>query len=125
MFYNSTQDGIDMLDQKCSIYSTSRRTQRWPMAIFYRMLDISAANAYIINKMNQAQPKISRLVFMKQLAEDLIKPHLERRVHTFGLQRDLQFSIRRILKIEQTPSTSSSDNPEKFEKKEDLFNMQP
>lgn len=49
---------------------------------------------------NQAQPKISRLVFMKQLAEDLIKPHLEHRVHTFGLQRDLQFSIRRILKIE-------------------------
>lgn len=50
-FYNSTKGGVDTLDQKCAIYSTSRRTQRWPMAVFYRMLDVSAANAYFISSL--------------------------------------------------------------------------
>lgn len=33
-YYNSTKGGVDALDEKCSIYSTGRRTRRWPMAIF-------------------------------------------------------------------------------------------
>lgn len=32
--YNRTKAGVDSLDQKCAAYSTSRRTRRWPMAIF-------------------------------------------------------------------------------------------
>lgn len=117
MFYNSTKGGVDMLDQKCAIYSTSRRTQRWPMAIFYRMLDISAVNAYIVSKMNQTQEKVLRFNFMKKLAEDLVKPHLERRAYQNGLHRELQGAIRRVLKMDQVPSTSLADNVEKFEKR--------
>ncbi|GBP12553.1 hypothetical protein EVAR_10222_1 [Eumeta japonica] len=110
-FYNSTKGGVDTLDQKCAIYSTSRRTQRWPMVVFYRMLDVSAANAYIISSMNQSQKKVFRLNFMKRLAEDLIEPHLRRRVNQFGLQRELQNAIRRVLKIDEQPSTSSAGSP--------------
>ena len=47
-YYNANKAGVDALDQKCANHSTSRRTRRWPMAIFFRMLDISALNAQVI-----------------------------------------------------------------------------
>jgi hypothetical protein len=33
-FYNMTKGGIDSMDEKCAKYTCSRRTRRWPMAIF-------------------------------------------------------------------------------------------
>lgn len=47
-FYNLTKGGVDEIDKKCSIYTCSRRTRRWPMTIFYRMLDISTVNSHIM-----------------------------------------------------------------------------
>ncbi|CAK1579699.1 unnamed protein product [Parnassius mnemosyne] len=125
IFYNSTKGGVDTLDQKCAIYSTSRRTQRWPMAVFYRMLDVSAANAYIISSMNQSQRKVPRLNFMKQLAEDLITPHLRRRANQFGLQRELQNAIRRVLKIDEEPRTSSANSSDKLETRKTCSTCDP
>lgn len=46
--YNKTKGGVDEVDKKCSNYSTSRRTRRWPMAIFYRLIDISGINSYVL-----------------------------------------------------------------------------
>lgn len=46
--YNSTKGGVDTADQMLRTYSTKRRTRRWPVAVFYNMLDISALNAFII-----------------------------------------------------------------------------
>ncbi|XP_054729254.1 piggyBac transposable element-derived protein 4-like [Anastrepha obliqua] len=124
-FYNSTKGGVDTLDQKCAIYSTSRRTQRWPMAVFYRMLDVSAANSYIISNMNQAQRKVPRLNFMKQLAKELIEPHLRRRVNQFGLQRDLQNAIRRVLKIDEEPRSFSAGSSDKLETRKTCSTCDP
>lgn len=65
--------------------------------------------------MNQAQTKVRRFNFMKQLAEELVKTHLARRVNKPGLHRELQGAIRRVLKMDQEPSTFSTDNTERFE----------
>nr|CAH7754922.1 unnamed protein product [Callosobruchus chinensis] len=46
--YNCTKGGVDTLDEKYSKFSSSRRTQRWPMAEFFRLFDISMANAHIL-----------------------------------------------------------------------------
>jgi len=48
MYYNSTKGGVDTMDQLVRGYSTKRMTRRWPMAIFYNMVDISALNAIIV-----------------------------------------------------------------------------
>jgi hypothetical protein len=40
-FYNGTKGGVDALDEKCTVYSTNRRTNRWPLAIFYTLINIS------------------------------------------------------------------------------------
>ncbi|GBP03272.1 PiggyBac transposable element-derived protein 4 [Eumeta japonica] len=95
------------------------------MVVFYRMLDVSAANAYIISSMNQSQKKVFRLNFMKRLAEDLIEPHLRRRVNQFGLQRELQNAIRRVLKIDEQPSTSSAGSSDKLESRKTCSTCDP
>ena len=40
-FYNETKAGIDALDQKGCHYTTYRKTRRWPMAVFYNVMDIA------------------------------------------------------------------------------------
>ena len=46
--YNETKAGVDTMDQMTRNYSCKRKTRRWPLLVFYNMLDISAINAYVI-----------------------------------------------------------------------------
>lgn len=46
--YNSCKSGVDTLDQNVRKYSCKRRTRRWPMALFYNILDIAAFNSFVI-----------------------------------------------------------------------------
>ena len=48
LFYNSTKGGVDTIDQMCRHYTAKPETRRWPMAVFYAMLNIEALNAYVI-----------------------------------------------------------------------------
>ena len=48
LYYNSTKGGVDTMDQMLRCYSVKRMTRRWPMVIFYNMIDVSALNGYII-----------------------------------------------------------------------------
>lgn len=50
LHYNRTKGGVDAVDFKCSNYSCSRRTRRWPMAVFYRILVMAAFNLFIIHQ---------------------------------------------------------------------------
>jgi len=38
-FYNTTKGGVDTHDQLAATYSVARRTRRWPMVIFYAVLN--------------------------------------------------------------------------------------
>ncbi|XP_070790517.1 piggyBac transposable element-derived protein 4 [Pituophis catenifer annectens] len=78
--YNSNKGDIDSLDKKCAIYSRGRRTRRWPMAIFFRILDISSVNSFILyNCYDNTNKKITRQL-VKQLAETLIRDEMIRRL---------------------------------------------
>ncbi|XP_035227307.1 uncharacterized protein LOC118199528 [Stegodyphus dumicola] len=54
-FYNVTKGSADALDEKCSKHSTSRRARRWPMAIFFRLLDVSGINEHVVKSHHQHQ----------------------------------------------------------------------
>lgn len=51
-FYNATKSEVDVVDKLCGTYSTSRNTNRWPMVLFYMILDVAAINAHVIYKGN-------------------------------------------------------------------------
>lgn len=99
MYYNSTKGGVDEADKKCSIYSSSRRTRRWPMVLFYRVLDLSGMNSYILHNMHQSK-EVDRGDFLKTLARSLVVPHMQRRVAIRNLPRELKLIMTRVLGID-------------------------
>uniref|UniRef100_A0A1B6MC64 PiggyBac transposable element-derived protein domain-containing protein n=1 Tax=Graphocephala atropunctata TaxID=36148 RepID=A0A1B6MC64_9HEMI len=97
--YNNTKGGVDSLDQKIANYSSSRRTRRWPMAIFFTIIDTaSGVNAYVLHQAYTNSNQMSRMDFMKQLAAALVHQHMLDRLQR-AIPRELSFSIRRILKL--------------------------
>lgn len=47
-YYNSMKGGVDNMDKMLGEYTTKRITRRWPLALFYNMIDVCALAAYII-----------------------------------------------------------------------------
>jgi len=98
-YYNRTKGGVDALDEKCSVYCTGRRTRRWLMAIFFRLLDISSVNSFILYNSFKNDTILSRSDFMKRLAFELVIPELERRYENTCILREIRFSIGRVLGV--------------------------
>ena len=44
LFYNKTKGGVDTLDRMVRSYSTKRTTRRWPLVLFYNVIDVSTVN---------------------------------------------------------------------------------
>ncbi|UYV73125.1 hypothetical protein LAZ67_10001891 [Cordylochernes scorpioides] len=72
-FYNMTKGGVDLLDQKTSLYSVGRRTKRWPLSIFFELLNISGVNSKLLFDGNQPQNFYKRRKdFLKTLSFDFV-----------------------------------------------------
>ena len=69
-FYNKTKCGVDILDQMARRYSTRAAAVRWPVHVFYSILDIAAIYAWIIYRGVTAE-EMSRHAFLRQLTEEL------------------------------------------------------
>ncbi|XP_046706113.1 uncharacterized protein LOC124386364 [Silurus meridionalis] len=66
--YNHMKCGVD--DQMARMYSVRAATSRWPVAVFYNMLDLAAVNAYILYKACTGWT-FSRRLFLRLLAKEL------------------------------------------------------
>lgn len=76
--YNNNKAGVDTMDQMVSYYSCKRGTNRWPLAMFYNMLDISGLAAFVIHKeMVTVKQTDRRRRFLVELAKQLVIPHME------------------------------------------------
>ncbi|XP_069699066.1 piggyBac transposable element-derived protein 4-like [Periplaneta americana] len=95
-FYNSTKGGVDMFDQMCSTYSCNRKTQRWPLCVFYGIINSSCLNAYVILRHNMTtvgahvQP---REMFLLSLGEAMMTPWMEKRLVMQNLPRLIRENI--------------------------------
>ena len=76
--YNMYMGGVDLSDQHLSYYSlTQRRTLKWWKKVFWRMIDISILNAWIIFKANFPNSAIdSHRAFRIELIHQLVQPLL-------------------------------------------------
>ena len=101
-FYNETKGGVDAFDQMCATYSVSRKTSRWPMAIFYGMINSGVINSWIIYKENQqtiGSKPIERRYYMQQLAEALIKAWAGKRMLNPRILRTIKTVINTVCNI--------------------------
>ena len=69
---------MNRFDQSIEKFSCRRKTVRWPLLLFYNMLDAAALNAYMI--MEKCEYKSSRKTFLTlQLATPVIHARLSRK----------------------------------------------
>nr|CAH7758864.1 unnamed protein product [Callosobruchus chinensis] len=91
--YNSTKGGVDTVDLMCSRITTSRRTQRWPMNIFFRLLDIAGINSFRIFQMNNPFDKSIRRRYLYNLSLELMKENFKERAKLRTLPKDLSLFL--------------------------------
>ncbi|XP_056269742.1 uncharacterized protein LOC130193292 [Pseudoliparis swirei] len=115
MDYNASKGGVDNLDKLVSAYSCKRRTLRWPLVIFFDMLDISAYNAFVIwmalnPEWNRGKLQRRRL-FLEELGKALVKPQILRRQHVPRTSASAA-TVRRIQENNAgAPSTQPTEPP--------------
>lgn len=105
VMYNETKGGTDVFDKLCKSYTTCRKTARWPMRVFFGMLDGSGINAMILLNLATNSIKSSRKEFLKELGMYLITPFLKTRLDNVNLRKSLKIKIREILGVEESPIT--------------------
>jgi len=98
MFYNQEKGGVNSHDQMCSMHTTARKTNRWPMRLFYGMTDSAALNAFVIFTENvpnfEEHKKEKRQNFLKKLALALIIPHARQTLEVQQSPQDVKQVIR-------------------------------
>ncbi|XP_029949691.1 piggyBac transposable element-derived protein 4-like [Salarias fasciatus] len=73
--YNTMKRGVDVMDQMVREYTVRTATQRWPVAVFYNMLDIAALNAHILYQACTGVEE-RRVDFLVELAQELAHSHV-------------------------------------------------
>ena len=104
LYYNSTKSGVDYLDHLATMYTCRRKVNRWPVALFGNVVDVGAVAAFIIWMGNFPQWKISegkrrRRLFLSELANQLVMPHIRRRALTPTLQAPI--SKLKLLQVQE------------------------
>ncbi|KAL3976951.1 hypothetical protein ACER0C_009768 [Sarotherodon galilaeus] len=73
--YNTTKCGVDVMDQMVREYTVRRGTRRWPVAVFYNMIDMAALNAHgLYQACTGTQER--RVDFLVELAKELANSHM-------------------------------------------------
>jgi len=71
LYYNTNKCGVDMLDAMCRLMSMKAACRRWPLAVFFNILDVAGINAWIIYR------KVTGLImwrrdFLHQMSGELV-----------------------------------------------------
>ncbi|XP_072383022.1 uncharacterized protein [Diabrotica undecimpunctata] len=98
--YNNTKVGVNMVDQLCQNYNVARNTRRWPMVVFYNLLNISHINALCVYMANHPKQKIKRSDFLEKCAWKLIRPQIKVRSTIPRLPREMRKRAQSLVGIE-------------------------
>lgn len=90
VFYNSTKGGVDTLNELCALYDVARNTRRWPMVIFFGLMNVAGVNSQIIFTSNNIDTKTSRRIYLRQLSNALTSEHQHRRAVVTNLPPEVR-----------------------------------
>ncbi|XP_064094353.1 piggyBac transposable element-derived protein 4-like [Macrobrachium nipponense] len=113
-YYNETKGGVDTFDQMCATYNCSRKTNRWPLCVFFGMVNASIINSWIIYKANNPtlqRKELHRRKFMHGLALQLIKPSAQERMNNPSQHRQVKLAIRQVCSLNLRSGTAAGAGP--------------
>ncbi len=70
-YYNNSKPGVDSIDQLCSYFDIASRKNRWSIAVFCWLLEVSLINAYTLLDMegshstDQSRRRFSQAIALK------------------------------------------------------------
>jgi hypothetical protein len=89
-FYNSTKSGVDNLNKLVRGYSSQRKCQRWPYAVFFTFVDVAIVAA--MKLMNVSD----HYHFKLELAYELIMPLIMERSRLPNLKKTVRSAMENI-----------------------------
>ena len=96
MFYNASKGGVDAFDMMCAASATNRKTRRWPMVVFYGLLNLVMNNAWIIYSSRDGHSHRNRIDFTTAMAFAMVKPYAVHRYETH--HHYLSWNLKSLLK---------------------------
>ncbi|XP_050982426.1 uncharacterized protein wu:fj13e08 isoform X1 [Labeo rohita] len=82
-YYNRTKGGVSNVKQMAEKYTCKRQTKRWPMLLWYNMLDIAIVNSHSIfiaqHPSFMGGGHNTQRLFIKELVKELVLPQIHRR----------------------------------------------
>ncbi|XP_053667577.1 uncharacterized protein LOC128717926 [Anopheles marshallii] len=98
--YNRTRSTGQSIKQMCTMYDVVRSTRRWPMVVFFNLMNLSAINAWCIYQLNNPdENKIGRRDFLVNMSLELLRPQARRRLDNRTISRTLKHRIATFLGI--------------------------
>ena len=86
--YNQGKGGVDQMDENIEEFSCVRKTVRWPLLVFFNLLNVACNNAHVFLKRN-AYTK-SKKEFLRELSVQLAGPFAKQRhLRNRGLHRHI------------------------------------
>lgn len=76
--YNQHMGGVDLSDQMSQLYDINRKSTKWWKKVFYKLLQTTCVNSWILYKETHHLPNLPYIDFIAALAEDMIKTGLEK-----------------------------------------------
>lgn len=105
--YNATKSGVDVVDMMCSTYNVARNIRRWPMVIFFALLNVAGINSEVIHISNSTDPNpksSKRRIYLKNLTTELCMEQIQRRSSQVrGIPTQLQLRLRQYQPTPQQP----------------------
>lgn len=111
LFYNETKSGVDVVDKLCATYNVSRSTRRWPMVIFYHLMNVAGVNSRIIFLANKNE-FTTRRDFLKKLALSLVDEQLRIRAQITSLPEEIKNLLQKY-KPQEEPEPGTSRAPKR------------
>lgn len=97
--YNRFKGGVDTVDEMKGSYSVARNSRRWPLTVFFSLLNIGAINSQVIYKHNNTDEVMTRSKFLKNLAQSLVYDQMKIRVQLDSIPFSVKLRLQQILKL--------------------------
>ncbi|KAJ8962226.1 hypothetical protein NQ318_018198 [Aromia moschata] len=101
---NETKGGVDVVDKLCAQYNVARGTRRWPMVIFYSMVNVAVINSFIIYNSKNLNSTSPRREFLIKLSSSLLYLHQKNRAMITNLPKTIKQRLREIYTCGTSPS---------------------
>ncbi|KAK7099729.1 piggyBac transposable element-derived protein 4-like isoform X2 [Littorina saxatilis] len=102
LFYNATKGAVDTVDKMAHAYTVKRRTKRWPMVMFFNIIDLATIAARCVWSVRfPAHPlskKDGRSDFIENISDQLMYPLLKQRMTSVAMPRSLHEAAEKAIK---------------------------